>query len=111
MDKIAANSDRQYEAFPCPDPLIDIADRRLLEGDLKNYCAFYWPDGRPRQNLRILIAGCGTNQATIWAQANPDCDVVGIDVSSASIAHEVTLRKSIHLRIWCFTVATFAPIM
>jgi hypothetical protein len=42
------------------------------------------PDGVERNyrpDLDILIAGCGTNQAAVFAFGNPDANVVGIDIS------------------------------
>ena len=51
-----------------------------------------WPEGRPRQDLRILCAGCGSSQAPLIALNNPDCSVVGIDLSETSLAHSNRLR-------------------
>jgi SAM-dependent methyltransferase len=42
--------------------------------------------------MDILIAGCGTNQAAVFALNNPRAKVVGIDVSSTSLGHQAYLR-------------------
>ena len=51
-----------------------------------------WPEGRPRQDLRILCAGCGSSQAALIALSNPDCAVLGVDLSETSLAHSNRLR-------------------
>jgi SAM-dependent methyltransferase len=60
-------------------------------------------EGRPRQDLRILCAGCGSSQAPLIALNNPDCTVIGIDLSETSLAHSNRLRdrrslKNLELR-------------
>jgi SAM-dependent methyltransferase len=53
----------------------------------------FWPEGRPKSDLSILVAGCGSMQAAVVAFNNPECRVTGIDFSDASIAHEERLRE------------------
>ena len=43
--------------------------------------------------MRILVAGCGTNQAAVIAYTNPSATVVGIDVSESSLAHQHHLQE------------------
>ena len=45
-------------------------------------------------NLKILIAGCGSDQAAIIAKCNPNHSVIGIDISPKSIAHQNKLKKN-----------------
>jgi SAM-dependent methyltransferase len=52
----------------------------------------FWPDRDYKPDLDILIAGCGTNQAAIFALANPAASVVGIDVSQSSLNNERHLK-------------------
>ena len=82
----------QYEHYMYPTPLDDLsgpaARARTERADPKYYGAQLWPEGPPRNNLRILSAGCGTNQAAHLAYNNPDCSVLGIDLSEASIANQ-----------------------
>jgi SAM-dependent methyltransferase len=51
----------------------------------------------PRLYLDILIAGCGTNQAAVFAFANPLANVVAIDVNPSSLAHQQELKDKYSL--------------
>jgi SAM-dependent methyltransferase len=87
---------KQYEAYSYPPP-IDDAEQFLrqwgpLTCDPKFAGIQLWPEGRPRQDLRILCAGCGSSQAPLIALNNPDCSVLGIDLSETSLAHSKRLR-------------------
>ena len=87
---------KQYEAYSYPPPIED-AEQFLkqwgpLTCDPKFAGIQLWPEGRPRQGLRILCAGCGSSQAALIALNNPDCSVLGIDLSEASLAHTRRLR-------------------
>ena len=88
---------KQYEAYSYPPPIED-AEKFLKQwGPLTCDPRFagiqLWPEGRPRQDLRILCAGCGSSQAALIALNNPDCSVVGVDLSEASLAHSNRLRE------------------
>lgn len=87
---------KQYEAYSYPPPIGD-AEKFLkkwgpLTCDPKFAGIQLWPEGRPRQDLRILCAGCGSSQAPLIALNNPDCAVIGIDLSDTSLAHSNRLR-------------------
>jgi 2-polyprenyl-3-methyl-5-hydroxy-6-metoxy-1,4-benzoquinol methylase len=87
---------KQYEAYSYPPPIED-AEKYLkkwgpLTCDPKFAGIQLWPEGRPRQDLRILCAGCGSSQAPLIALSNPDCAVLGIDLSETSLAHSNRLR-------------------
>lgn len=86
---------RQYERWTYPEPITDIPEW------LKNNWQWYdpshaspilWPDRPSRSGLDILIAGCGTNQAAVFAYTNPDAKVVGVDISQASLDHQRFLQ-------------------
>lgn len=87
---------RQYEAWAYPEPFADIrsklANGYVQIGDPAVYGPALWPEGRPRERLKILVAGCGTVQAAVIAYTNPGCDVFGVDLSEASLAHERFLQ-------------------
>ena len=87
----------QYTQYSYPEPGDDIAAwQQSYNYDLYDpglYSPLYWPEGRPRQALHVLVAGCGTMQAAVLAFNNPECRFVGIDFSPASIAHEERLRE------------------
>ena len=53
---------------------------------------FYWPDREYKPDLDILIAGCGTNQASVFAFMNPDAKVVAVDISQPSLDHQQYLK-------------------
>ena len=87
---------KQYEAYSYPPPIED-AEKFLkqwgpLTCDPKFAGIQLWPEGRPRQDLRILCAGCGSSQAPLIALNNPNCSVIGIDLSETSLAHSTRLR-------------------
>ena len=52
-----------------------------------------WPDREYEPNLDILVAGCGTNQAAVFAYTNPAAKVVAIDISQPSLDHHAYLKK------------------
>jgi len=90
-DTVTAAVRKQYEAYSYPPPIEDAGEFLRQWGPLTCDPRFagiqLWPEGRPRQDLRILCAGCGSSQAPLIALNNPDCSVVGIDLSEASLAH------------------------
>jgi 2-polyprenyl-3-methyl-5-hydroxy-6-metoxy-1,4-benzoquinol methylase len=95
-DTITEAVRKQYEAYSYPPPIED-AEKFLkkwgpLTCDPKFAGIQLWPEGRPRQDLRILCAGCGSSQAALIALHNPDCAVTGIDLSETSLAHSNRLR-------------------
>src|SRR5258708_26947671 len=75
-----------YPRFPYPPP-------GALEGvpmpAIMNYARFVlWPERRDLGGLRVLDAGCGTGDTAVAiARANPDMEVVGIDLSTTSLEH------------------------
>lgn len=86
---------RQYERWRYPQPIQDVA------GWLRNNWEWFdpthahrllWPDRGYKADADILIAGCGTNQAAVFAFTNPDARVVGVDVSQASLDHQQYLK-------------------
>ena len=51
-----------------------------------------WPDRRYRPDLDILIAGCGANQAAVFAFTNRAAKVVAVDVSQSALDHQQYLK-------------------
>ena len=97
MEDVSTLVARQYEAFAYPEPFADLAEeiRKGYHqyGDPALYGPVLWPRGRPQRRLKILVAGCGTIQAAYSAFMNPEDEVVGIDLSEASLAHERFLQE------------------
>jgi SAM-dependent methyltransferase len=89
--------ERQYSEYSYPEPGDDIPTwlKSWSYGcyDPSRYEVLHWPEGRPKENLEVLIAGCGTMQAAVLAFNNPECRITGIDFSPTSIAHEERLRE------------------
>jgi len=88
----------QYERWVYPAPIADLEDYTQagsIDGSApKAHHLQYWPDGRylGERSIDVLVAGCGSNAAARLAYTHPDARVVGIDVSSASLAHERYLK-------------------
>jgi SAM-dependent methyltransferase len=87
----------QYRAWVYPHPVVDMA-QAVATGeywDLTDPSLFrrkLWPRNIEPDDLTILIAGCGTNQAACYAVTNPNCKVVGSDLSETSLGHEAYLK-------------------
>jgi SAM-dependent methyltransferase len=86
---------RQYERWRYPRPIQDL--EALPEGswwwfDPTHFHRMLWPDREYKPDLDILIAGCGTNQAAVFAYRNPGAKVVGVDISRPSLDHQQYLK-------------------
>lgn len=96
MEDVSTLVARQYEAFAYPKPFADlteaIRDGYFQFGDPALFAPILWPRGRPQRPLTMLVAGCGTIQAAYTAHMNPEDQVVGLDLSEASLAHERFLQ-------------------
>ena len=90
-----------YTRHPYPPPVDNLDRARDEWRDANRHRSEYhllWP-GRPyRATLDILVAGCGTWQAARYALCHPDAAVVGIDVSTTSIASTETLKRKYDLK-------------
>jgi SAM-dependent methyltransferase len=86
----------QYEQWIYPKPVDDLStpeERQLRAGcDPAHLGAAYWPDRQHKAVRTMLIAGCGANLAARYAYHHPESRVVGIDICSASLAHERYLQ-------------------
>lgn len=88
---------QQYEEWVYPEPIEDMAAAVAVDGyrqigDPLEHWPLYWPRGRACGPLDILVAGCGSNQAAYYALRHPASQVVGVDVSRASLAHSEYLK-------------------
>ena len=86
---------RQYERYRYPPPIQDLEVwlANSWEGfDPSHAHRVLWPDQEYKPNLDILIAGCGTNQAAVFAFMNPDAKVVAVDISQPSLDHQQYLK-------------------
>lgn len=87
---------RFYDRHPYPPPVEDLDDVRDLWNDLDRRRADHhllWPMQPFREDLDVLVAGCGTSQAARHALRRPAASVVGIDVSETSLRSTDELRR------------------
>ncbi len=91
----------QYEKWTYPDPI------QNLETWLANNWQWFdpshahrilWPDRPYQPDLDILIAGCGTNQAAVFAYTNRGAKVVAVDISQPSLDHNRYLKDKYSLK-------------
>ena len=86
---------RQYERYRYPQPIQDL-EQWLASNwewfDPSHAHRVLWPDREYKADLDILIAGCGTNQAAVFAFMNPDAKVVAVDISQPSLDHQQYLK-------------------
>ena len=79
-----------YENHPYPAPIDDLDRYRDLYRNPDRHRAQSLCCGRPRsrrQTGEILVAGCGTSQAAMYALREPDAHVTAIDISRTSLHH------------------------
>jgi SAM-dependent methyltransferase len=91
---------RQYERWRYPEPIRDLAawvETNWEWFDPVHAHRVLWPDRAYRPHLDILIAGCGTNQAAVFAFTNPAANVVAVDVSQPSLDHQQYLKEKYRL--------------
>jgi len=89
-----------YEKYPYPGP-VESLDKYLdqTEDKKKSRADFhlYWPHKTFKEDISILIAGCGTSQAAKHAVKFPMAKVTGIDFSENSINSTLKLKKKYSL--------------
>ncbi|WP_292974817.1 class I SAM-dependent methyltransferase [Mycobacterium sp.] len=86
---------RQYERWRYPPPIADLAAWTTTDWewfDPAHAHRVLWPDRDYRPDLDILIGGCGTNQAAVFAFNNPGANVVAVDISQPSLDHQQYLK-------------------
>ena len=89
-----------YDRYPYPPPVTDLHQYRQLWKDADRLRVDYhlmWPGASYREDLEILVAGCGTSQAAKHAIRQPAARVIGIDISSTSLNHTRALKRKYNL--------------
>jgi SAM-dependent methyltransferase len=89
-----------YDHYPYPRPIDSLEKYRQLWQDPQRRRADYhlaWPARRYREDLSILIAGCGTSQAAKHALRWPAAQIIGVDVSARSVRCTEELQRKHHL--------------
>jgi len=90
-----------YERMPYPAPLANL-DRHieLYRNPQRRRARFHlvFPTGSPQDSQQILVAGCGTSQATIVALREAGSYVTAIDISETSLNHTERLQQKCALK-------------
>ena len=89
-----------YDLHPYPSPVEDLNEYRRWWQDEERCIAdfhLHWPRQPYRENLRVLVAGCGTAQAARHALRRPAAHVIGIDIRETSIHHTLELKQKYNL--------------
>src|SRR5215471_20355636 len=89
-----------YERHPYPPPVDSLEKYRRLGQDREKRRVDYhlfWPVRPYREDLSILIAGCGTSQAAKHALRWPAAQVIGIDFSATSVHCTEELKRKYKL--------------
>ena len=89
-----------YNQRPYPPPVKDLDSyRQRWQDGFRRRADFHlhWPHRLYREDISILVAGCGTSQAARHALRNPKAQVVGIDLSPTSIQHTEELKRKYKL--------------
>jgi SAM-dependent methyltransferase len=86
----------QYHKWVYPEPILNLPGWLASNWqwfDPSHAHRLLWPDREYEPDLDILIAGCGTNQAAVFAYTNPCARVVAVDVSGPSLDHHRLLKE------------------
>jgi len=89
-----------YEHHPYPPPVDSLEKYRRFGQDRQSRRVDYhlfWPLRPYREDLSILIAGCGTSQAAKHALRWPAAQVTGIDFSATSVRCTEELKRKYNL--------------
>src|SRR5271154_3584443 len=89
-----------YEKMPYPPPLASLDEHRdLYKNRERRRAEFHlmWPTEPLREDLEILVAGCGTSQAARYALREPGARVTAIDISETSLRHTRELQRKYDL--------------
>ena len=98
IDKI----ETQYNEFPYPLPIDDMHDK-INQGyaqasDPQVMWQKLFPEKKYKDNLNVLIAGCGTNQAIYHALKFPNSRHYAIDISENSLNHVNNMIKKYEIK-------------
>jgi 2-polyprenyl-3-methyl-5-hydroxy-6-metoxy-1,4-benzoquinol methylase len=75
-----------YTSHPYPDPRYVAEVQVTVTGLLDWITSLYWPFRPSLSGLRVLDAGCGTGMGSMSvAKRHPEVEVIGIDLSDASL--------------------------
>ena len=94
----------QYNKFSYPNPIDDIENEvknnnLYINYDPKFFWNRLWPEKKfIEKDLKVLVAGCGANQASVLSYNNPSYYFTGVDISKESIKNNKKLIKKHNLK-------------
>ena len=94
----------QYNKFSYPNPIDDIENEiknnnLYINYDPKFFWNRLWPEKKfIEKDLKVLVAGCGANQASVLSYNNPSYFFTGVDISKESIKNNEKLIKKHNLK-------------
>jgi len=94
----------QYNKFSYPNPIDDIENEiknnnLYINYDPKFFWNRLWPEKKfIKKDLKVLVAGCGANQASVLSYNNPCYSFTGVDISKESIKNNEKLIKKHNLK-------------
>ena len=94
--------EKQYNDWPYPEPIEDM--EKEIKGGYAEESAIHlhwpiiFPEKKYKDNLKIFIAGCGTNQAIYHAFLYPRSEIYAIDISDTSIEHNKRMIEKYGLK-------------
>ncbi|HMJ20793.1 MAG TPA: class I SAM-dependent methyltransferase, partial [Terriglobales bacterium] len=89
-----------YDRYPYPRPVDCLEEyRRHWQNQQRRRADYHlcWPAQSYREDLSILIAGCGTSQAAKHALRWPAAQVTGVDISATSVRCTADLKRRYNL--------------
>lgn len=89
-----------YERMPYPPPFTSLDEHRDLYRNPDRRRALFhlqWPAEPLREQLEILVAGCGTSQAARYALREPAARITAIDISETSLRFTRDLQRKYNL--------------
>lgn len=97
MNKDIDKIETQYNEYPYPLPIQDIREK-IVNGYSQGSCPErlwqrIFPEKKYKDDLNVLIAGCGTNQAIYHALKFPNSRHYAIDLSENSLRHVNNMIK------------------
>tara|TARA_B100001063_G_C16718672_1_gene532252 strand:+ start:63 stop:1271 length:1209 start_codon:yes stop_codon:yes gene_type:complete len=93
----------QYNKYPYPKPIFEM--KEMISRGYREAACFdkefwhnFFPEKQFNDELKIFIAGCGTNQAVYFSLKYPNSKIFAIDLSQTSISHNYDMIKKYNIK-------------
>jgi len=93
-------SDGRDQRWNYPPPIEDLEAWTVMNWDWFDPVhahRVFWPNREYQPDLDILVAGCGSNQAAVFAYTNRAAKVLAVDISEPALAHQRHLKDKYEL--------------